>query len=64
MNNALAELMRFSDEMEAELVQEIMKLITEDAPKNKFSVITGKLRMIEQYKLKIDAIDRENSVKD
>jgi len=31
-----------------ELTEEAQKLISEDAPKNKFSILTGKMRMIDE----------------
>lgn len=41
-----------------EFNETIQKLISEDAPKNKFSIVTGKLKMIEDFEL-----DFQNLVK-
>jgi hypothetical protein len=42
-----------------ELVEQTIKLISEDAPKNKFSIITGKMKMIEEFESEIENFERK-----
>lgn len=44
-------------EKEQELVDEVVKLISEDAPKNKFSIVTGKKKMLEEFESVIEKLD-------
>ena len=55
----MAELMRRIDDRRQELVAKAMGLIKEDAPKNKFSVVTGKLKMVELIKSRILTLESE-----
>lgn len=45
-------------EQKQELVTLMMKLIEEDAPKNKFSIPTGKFRMIEEVEGWIEKFEK------
>ena len=42
-----------------ELVDVTVKLISEDAPKNKFSIITGKMKMIEELESEMTIFERK-----
>lgn len=61
MNNTVAELMKWIDEQRAECVSISMRLIREDAPKNKFSVITGKMDAFDEVQVKIEQLEKEKS---
>jgi hypothetical protein len=58
VNSSVAELMKWLDECKAECVASSMKLIREDAPKNKFSIISGKMSMIDEVQTKIEQIEK------
>ena len=53
--------MTWLDEQRDDLVREVVVLIGEDAPKNKFSIVTGKLRMIDDVKGKLEQLNLEDS---
>lgn len=53
--------MRWLDEQKQELMLAHDRLIMEDAPKNKFSINTGKRLMIEDVKDKIEQLNLEDS---
>lgn len=59
MNSLCAELMKWLDERKSECVDQTMKLIRDDAPKNKFSIITGKMMMIEDVQTKLEQLVNE-----
>lgn len=61
MNKGLAELMKWGDEQREEMVAQVQRLIMEDAPKNKFSVVTGSLRAIENMQQRITQLESEAS---
>lgn len=58
MNEGFAELMKWLEEERKGFVDTAMTLIREDAPKNKFSVVTGKLLMIEDVETKVREITK------
>lgn len=49
------------DEQRVELTDEVIRLITDDAPKNKFSIVSGKIRMIDDVRNKIEILTLEDS---
>lgn len=54
---------RFLEEEKKECVDQALKFIHEDAPKNKFSIVAGRLREIENVEAKIAAMKREEEPK-
>lgn len=60
--NLAGELMKWLDEQRVELTEEVIRLISDDAPKNKFSIVSGKIRMIDDVKNKIEALTLEDSL--
>lgn len=54
------DLLKFLEEEEKGLVSMAMKLIKEDAPKNKFSIVAGKMAMIEEVRAKIESIQGDS----
>lgn len=59
MRNLAAELMKWIDEQRAECITSTMSLIREDAPKNKFSIVTGKITAFDDIQTKIEQLDKE-----
>ncbi len=59
MNRVCAELMKWLDEQKANQVSATVALIRDDAPKNKFSIITGKMTMIDDVQTKIEQLEKE-----
>lgn len=59
MSAVIAELRKDLDERKAALVDEVLRLIREDAPKNKFSILAGRLRAIEDTEAKISQLMQE-----
>ena len=59
MNQNSALLMRWLDDQKHDLVESAMGLIREDAPKNKFSIITGRLLMVEETQSKLMEIESQ-----
>lgn len=57
----VADLRRDLDERKRGLVTEALKLIREDAPKNKFSILAGCLREIEATEAKISQLEKRES---
>ena len=55
----MAQLQMWMEEQKKDLMNAALELIREDAPKNKFSVISGKLKMIEDVESQIVVIKRE-----
>lgn len=53
--------MRWLDEQKMELGEAHDRLIMDDAPKNKFSINTGKRLMIEEVKMKLEQLNLEDS---
>lgn len=53
--------MRWLDEQRDELIMAHDRLIMDDAPKNKFSINTGKRLMIEEVKTKLEQLNLEDS---
>lgn len=53
--------MRWLDEQKMELIEAHDRLIMDDAPKNKFSINTGKRLMIEEVKMKLEQLNLEDS---
>lgn len=53
--------MRWLDEQRDELIMAHDRLIMDDAPKNKFSINTGKRLMIEEVKMKLEQLNLEDS---
>lgn len=47
------------EDQKKELVDTTVKLISEDAPKNKFSIVTGKMKMIEDLESEIENFERK-----
>lgn len=57
----VAEVLRFLDEQKNECVVEVEKLIMQDAPKNKFSIVTGKLQAYRLIQDKIEFLEQQNA---
>ena len=57
------QLEKFLQEERQECVSAAMALISEDAPKNKFSILAGRLREIENVEAKIASMKREEEPK-
>lgn len=55
----LEQLERWLAEEKAALVTKAVSLIHDDAPKNRFSMLAGDLRRIEEVEMKIGLIKRE-----
>lgn len=55
----LTDIERWANEEKTSVVNQIIALIHEDAPKNKFSILAGRLRLIEDLESKIESIRRE-----
>lgn len=49
--------------LKSDLVGETLKLIGEDAPKNRFSIVAGKLRMIEDVESEIGILKNARNPK-
>jgi len=54
-------MMRWLDEQRDDLIVAHAHLIMDDAPKNKFSINTGKRLMIEEVKTKLEQLNLEDS---
>jgi hypothetical protein len=54
-------MMRWLDEQRDDLIVAHDHLIMDDAPKNKFSINTGKRLMIEEVKTKLEQLNLEDS---
>jgi hypothetical protein len=61
MNKLAAELMKWIDDQKAECVTKTMNLIRDDAPKNKFSIVTGQLTAFEDVQTKIEQLEKDKS---
>jgi hypothetical protein len=59
MTNEVEQLRIWIKEEMGSITEETMKLIHDDAPKNKFSVMTGRFRAFEDTLNKIEAILKE-----
>lgn len=59
MNKVAAELMKWIDEQREECVSVTMALIRDDAPKNKFSIVTGKITAFDDMQTKIEQLQKE-----
>jgi hydrogenase maturation factor len=59
----LERLESYLKEIRQQLIERVMKLISEDAPKNKFSIVTGELKMVEEVESQIDVIKRDRDPK-
>jgi len=59
----LERLESYLKEIRQQLIDRVMKLISEDAPKNKFSIVTGELKMVEEVESQIDVIKRDRDPK-
>mgnify|MGYP001248680038 CR=1 FL=1 len=59
MNKLAAELMKWIDDQKAECVTKTMNLIRDDAPKNKFSIVTGKITAFDDIQTKIEQLEKE-----
>ncbi len=59
MNKFAAELMKWIDEQREECISATMSLIRDDAPKNKFSIVTGKITAFDDMQTKIEQLDKE-----
>jgi hypothetical protein len=61
MNNLAADLMKWIDEQKDECARKTMMLIRDDAPKNKFSIITGQLTAFDDVQTKIEQLEKDKS---
>jgi len=59
MNKLAADLMKWIDEQREECVSSTMSLIRDDAPKNKFSIVTGKMTAFDDVQTKIEQLEKE-----
>lgn len=59
MIEGIAEIMRFLGAQKEACTQEAMKLIQDDAPKNKFSVVTGKYLAYQAVEEEIVNLERQ-----
>ncbi len=51
------------DQMRVEMVDVVLKLTRDDAPKNKFTIIAGKISMIDDVKAEIRNIREQSESK-
>ena len=58
---SFSELSKWLDDRRISLADDIVKLSSEDAPKLKFSIITGKLKMIDEVKSEIESMELRDS---
>lgn len=56
----LNEVQAWLDKRRIELADDVLKLSEADAPKLKFSIITGKIKMIDEVKSEIEAQLRDS----
>jgi len=61
--SVIAEFQKWLDEMQSELTRTHDLLIMDDAPKNKFSINTGKRLFIEESRNKIESLILEDSAR-
>jgi len=54
------ELQAWLDKRRTELADDVLKLSEADAPKLKFSIITGKIKMIDEVKSEIESQLRDS----
>lgn len=59
--NLYAEIMRWLDEQEKEMVGEVLKLTHDGAKLTKYAIVTGKLAFHEAVKMKLEQLNLEDS---
>lgn len=61
MSPYAAQILKFLVEQKELCAIEVMRLVAEDAPKNKFSIITGKYKAFEILELEIKALEDQSA---
>lgn len=61
MTDTIADLMKWIDEQRGDCVSKYMRMIRDDEPKNKFSVITGKITAYDEVQMKLQEIEKSKA---
>jgi hypothetical protein len=61
MSEVIADLAKWLEEQKGDLVQTSIKLIREDAPKNRFSIVAGRMQMIDDAFEKLQQLVKDRS---